>query len=291
MRLNSFFNVSASMASAFLLVAAACTTKDDSDIAYIGIEKEIPVEFERVFPKTMIIDKEITPEFAGVGGPSKFFAFFGTKLPAKFYDDFCKENAEECPETVRLPVAVEYDDNGKNILVYVNDYVNRRMRYKADEDLSTEWTLPRIIDGEPLVGDCEEHALLKRSILRNFIPEESMFLVNLVTEVDRSHIVLAVRTSEGDVLLDNRFSTLLKPDAMARDRGYKYMVATKPGDSKNWYYTHLPENDFDARLKREYSRNSFKVSKDSILIAGIMRKDPSSQVANNILGNIPNPGW
>lgn len=92
-------------------------------------------------------------------------------------------------------------------LIRINTQVNKAVRFRSDELLfGTDdfWSLPvRGRDGV-LMGDCEDYALLKRSILlsEGFSPD-SLSIAIVRTVRGDIHAVLLVSTAEGEMVLDS----------------------------------------------------------------------------------------
>lgn len=88
----------------------------------------------------------------------------------------------------------------------VNREVNWRVRPQSDQQAfgaSDYWTLP-LSSGERGVGDCEDFALQKRSMLRKAGYPMSMMSVALVDALDQqTHAVLLLNTDKGVLVLDN----------------------------------------------------------------------------------------
>ena len=100
------------------------------------------------------------------------------------------------PERVVLTAAL-YEE-----LEQVDDEVNKSITPMSDQNnwgQKEYWSLPR--QG---LGDCEDYALLKRQMLiKKGWPVGSLRLVIVKSWDDAGHMVLAVSTNEGDLILDN----------------------------------------------------------------------------------------
>jgi predicted transglutaminase-like cysteine proteinase len=116
-------------------------------------------------------------------------------------------------------------------LLRVSSEVNDVMIYRTDWDkhgVDEKWTL----DEEE--GDCEEFVALKRHRLVSLGWPPSMLLVTIVQKKNRlMHAVLAARTSQGDIILDNKLSD---------------------GTTKLWFWYDLPSYTFVAQQSTKNPR-------------------------------------
>lgn len=92
--------------------------------------------------------------------------------------------------------------------------MNANIRYQADQ--ADVWSTP----AETLwrgSGDCEDFAILKRSILMGLgVPDEKLFFTIVKIPSVGHHAVLVVDTEEGFLVLDC-FNTLSLPDKDVRE--------------------------------------------------------------------------
>lgn len=113
---------------------------------------------------------------------------------------FCAKHPEECTtqeagdDHVRMTVGVKW------ILASVTRRINRTVVPVSDGEGDVDvWTVGRN------AGDCEDSALAKRAeLLRLGFPPAALRLGIAVTRGGIGHAVLIVRTSAGDLVLDNR---------------------------------------------------------------------------------------
>jgi predicted transglutaminase-like cysteine proteinase len=93
-------------------------------------------------------------------------------------------------------------------LAHVNRSVNAAITPATDREVygvDEHWAYPT--GGR---GDCEDYALLKRRVLIDRGWPESALLITVVRDqAGDGHAVLTVRTSEGDVVLDNVHDEIL----------------------------------------------------------------------------------
>jgi predicted transglutaminase-like cysteine proteinase len=115
---------------------------------------------------------------------------------------FCKKYSGECagangPDTVELTPSKEAE------LVSVNRTVNSQIAPRNDTRGDDVWTL------SPRSGDCEDYAVTKRHVLiQRGWPSSALRLAIGYTRQGEGHLVLAVRTSNGDVILDNTTNSI-----------------------------------------------------------------------------------
>lgn len=122
---------------------------------------------------------------------------------------FCHQNPGEC--TVKTePVAARGVAEGTRLsqLDEVNRSVNRTIIPTSDD--------PAVLGGDrwelsPVSGDCEDFAITKRHrLIALGWPSSDLRLAVAVTKAGEGHLVLVVRTSTGDLVLDNR-TNAIKP--------------------------------------------------------------------------------
>jgi predicted transglutaminase-like cysteine proteinase len=148
-----------------------------------------------------------------VGGPralglvAKRISFSNFTLPPMAFTQFCLRYADQCKSErivfrggpVRL-TAERWDD-----LRTVNKKVNAAiMPERNGEGLAGEkWLIG------PSSGDCNDYAVTKRSeLLDRGWPTRALLLSEVVTSWGEHHLVLVVRTSSGDLVLDNMASEI-----------------------------------------------------------------------------------
>jgi predicted transglutaminase-like cysteine proteinase len=118
-------------------------------------------------------------------------ATVATPFAMKF---FCQQNPDECVGGGSGQVALS--DDLLVLLKKVNQRVNGSIRYTAER--VDKWSL------NPARGDCEDFALSKRSaLIRQGVPPGALRIAFTYTRRGVPHAVLIVRTSDGDLVLDN----------------------------------------------------------------------------------------
>jgi len=122
---------------------------------------------------------------------------------------FCLQYGNDCRPSNRSVVA--YTSKLRTVLASVNRTVNRVM---PDIRARREF-----LSFNPLPGAGDDHAMMKRSqLIRAGLPAGAMRLASVTTPEGRSHSVLIVATSTGDLVLDHRQSSVMK----RRDTGYSF---------------------------------------------------------------------
>ena len=143
---------------------------------------------------------------------------------------FCEDYPAECDGQQTLPVVVDLKDpkTSRKMIEEVNTYVNKRITYKTDleqwgnkndryvidkgtpGEYVDRWTvLDPTVKGE-IFGDCDEYVILKRKMLLAMgFPRSALLMTAVQATVKRNgvlvkegHMVLTVRTNEGDLILD-----------------------------------------------------------------------------------------
>lgn len=131
---------------------------------------------------------------------------YGPTLPPYGYVDFCGRNPALCSHEPPAP-ALAISPGLLSVIAQVNDYINVTVTADTDKDLYglTEfWTLPK---GR---GDCEDYVLLKKQSLEDLgLPAGALLITVVLDELLSGHAVLTLRTSEGDLILDNRRNDIL----------------------------------------------------------------------------------
>lgn len=134
-----------------------------------------------------------TPNFIAIGGETR---------PPSGWVQFCRDLPGECVESDTAPRDARMSKAAWAQLDAINRQVNRDIMPITDWDhygVEDYWTYPD--DG---MGDCEKYVLEKRRRLRALGWPESALLITVVRDTkNEGHAVLMVRTSEGDVILDN----------------------------------------------------------------------------------------
>jgi len=150
----------------------------------------------------------------------------GPAFPPPAFNEFCRQQPELC-STAGGSGVVGLSTARMKQLQAVNSGVNRRIREQSDRQTSgreDEWSLPA------RVGDCEDFAILKKRELVRMGWPSSALLLTVARAWGAGHTVLTVRTSEGDLILDNRTSRI-------RDWSrtpYRYFARQAQGNGSKW---------------------------------------------------------
>ena len=113
----------------------------------------------------------------------------------------------------------------------VNREVNRDII--ADTSVTDEWMIA------PQVGDCKDYAVTKRhELLARGWPSRTLLLAEVVVPSGEHHLVLVVRTSEVDLVLDN-LSADIRSIAVAYPR-YQWVRMELPQNPKFWSTVSAP---------------------------------------------------
>jgi predicted transglutaminase-like cysteine proteinase len=159
----------------------------------------------------------------------KRISFSNFTLPPMAFTQFCLRYADQCKPhrmafrggSLRLN-AERWED-----LKDVNKSVNAAIAPERNtEGLAGEkWLI------NPARGDCNDYAVSKRSqLLKRGWPIRALLLSEVVTTWGEHHLVLVVRTSAGDLVLDN-MSPQIRPWARAP---YQWVRIQTPGNPNYW---------------------------------------------------------
>lgn len=111
----------------------------------------------------------------------------------------------------------------------INLRVNRQVKEVSDlQQFRTRehWTLPTAYG-----GDCEDFALLKKQeLIKLGFPPQSLLIATVLERNRQGHAVLIVRTSDGDMVLDNLTDRIV-PWA---DTGYIFLRMQDPRAPTRW---------------------------------------------------------
>jgi predicted transglutaminase-like cysteine proteinase len=156
---------------------------------------------------------------------------FGTPvLPPMAHTLFCLRYPNECHvrKIVFRGGAFKLTGERRAELEHVNAEVNRSIIPKRD----TGW-----LQGEgwlisPKSGDCNDYAVTKRhDLIALGWPERVLLLSEVVTPWGEHHLVLVVRTSEGDLVADN-----LNPNIRSWSKApYQWVRIQSPGSPQSWF--------------------------------------------------------
>ena len=139
----------------------------------------------------------------------KYILVRGPAAPPTGHLVFCLRLPAECKQSSGPDIA-KIDSKTMAKLQLVNDTVNRTIRPK-NENTSE---INRYVDDwelSPTSGDCEDYAITKRhQLISRGWPARTLRLAVVKTPWGDTHAVLVVRTSDGDLILDN-LTNAIKP--------------------------------------------------------------------------------
>lgn len=142
---------------------------------------------------------------------------------------FCLHYPDEC--RVRKVVfrggPFKLTDERRAELEHVNAEVNRTITWKRD----TEWLAGKGWLISPKFGDCNVFAVTKRhELLALGWPERALLLSEVVTSGGEHHLVLVVRTSEGDLVADSLDQNIRSWEKTS----YQWVRIQSPASPKSW---------------------------------------------------------
>jgi predicted transglutaminase-like cysteine proteinase len=119
-------------------------------------------------------------------------------VPPSGFIHFCVKHSDEClvsgQDAARMELTAARQGELREVQARINAAIEPR------ENPSHLWEYARA--GH---GDCNTFALTKRrALIALGWPEETLLLAAVYTEHNEGHLVLVARTSQGDLVLDNR---------------------------------------------------------------------------------------
>jgi len=115
---------------------------------------------------------------------------------------FCLANRDQCEDTGGEEVIILTDDRRQELFT-VNSGINRGIKPVNDQPGSDLWSV------DVGSGDCEDYALTKRKHLLGLgWSSRALRIAVARTPSGEGHAVLVVKTSTGDLVLDNRNSAV-----------------------------------------------------------------------------------
>ncbi|ASY63544.1 CONSERVED hypothetical SIGNAL PEPTIDE protein [Sinorhizobium sojae CCBAU 05684] len=157
------------------------------------------------------------------------------------FKPFCARQPGLC-ETGGGTAMVVLNEARSTELKQVNGAVNARIEERSDISTSgrdDDWRLPTHY------GDCEDFAILKKhELLRRGWPASAL-LLTVARYRGQGHTVLTVRTSEGDLVLDNLTNSI-------RDWSrtpYNYFARQSQSDGRTWELIAGPERVAQGRRR------------------------------------------
>jgi predicted transglutaminase-like cysteine proteinase len=140
--------------------------------------------------------------------PEKQMIVYGIAEAPVGYVQFCSENPADCRRRGKNEADVTLTSAKWNELQAINLEVNLAIKPMSDlvqYHVVEKWTYP--YSGK---GDCEDYVLLKmRRLMERGWPQSVLMITVVRDEHGEGHAVLTVRTSRGDLILDNKHSRIL----------------------------------------------------------------------------------
>jgi predicted transglutaminase-like cysteine proteinase len=138
--------------------------------------------------------------------------------PPVAWPDYCVRHGDDCRVDLDEPVLVDLTPARLQELKAVNTAINRVVLPMTDID---HWGVEDHWDqAEDGYGDCEDYQLLKRKLLVEAgFPRRTMLMTVAHDDNDNGHALLMVRTSLGDLILDNLGGDVLP----WRETGYRFI--------------------------------------------------------------------
>ena len=163
------------------------------------------------------------------------FLHMGAQAPALSGQvELCKRLPDTCIRTTNEYTPLRVDTAFMKDLAAENVFINASiapMEDKRQYDKEEYWNFP-----DTGAGDCEDYVLAKmKSFHEKFgVPLNNMSIVHVEITPDEKdvgrHVVLAVRTSDGDYLFDNQTSKVMFP----YETSYKFISATSFENFTAW---------------------------------------------------------
>lgn len=142
-----------------------------------------------------------------------------TRAPVAF-QFFCLQSPKHCRGSGRKEV--RYNTSLKRKLARVNSKVNRSI--KPMRDRGDVWSVG------VNRGDCEDYVLTKRrDLIRSGVSAGALRIAVVRTGGGVGHAVLIVKTDKGDLVLDNRRSSIVK----SYQSGYRF-ISMSSNHPKRW---------------------------------------------------------
>lgn len=165
------------------------------------------------------VPKPASPAVAQVTGPDG-------PTPAGLA--FCQRMPSECSVDLSEPSEIQLTTKVLALLRTITEQVNAAIKPMTDMvhwGAEDRWSYPH--DG---YGDCEDFQLLKRKrLIESGLPRRVLRMAVVLDQNGGGHAVLMVRTTAGDLVLDNKTSVVLP----WRETGYRF-VKREGQDGPAW---------------------------------------------------------
>lgn len=162
-------------------------------------------------------------------GAIQSIKFDAPTLPPMAFTAFCLSYQRECktPRIVFRGGRLKLTQERLADLRAVNRQVNSSIRPQPNPDgiAGEKWLL------HPVAGDCNDYAVTKRHhLITKGWPARAVLLSEVVTGWGEHHLVVVVRTSEGDLVLDNLTDSILPWSKLA----YRWVRIQTPKNPNFW---------------------------------------------------------
>jgi predicted transglutaminase-like cysteine proteinase len=148
--------------------------------------------------------------------------------PTAAWARFCAQQPRECAVDPTEPETIPLTPQALALITGINKRVNDAISPVTDQEhwgVQDRWDYPD--DG---MGDCEDIQLLKRKLLVDQgLPRRALRMTVVIDKKGEGHAVLMVRTSKGDLILDNARDAVLQ----WRQTGYHF-VKREGADGRTW---------------------------------------------------------
>ncbi|SEP95522.1 Predicted transglutaminase-like cysteine proteinase [Devosia sp. YR412] len=135
---------------------------------------------------------------------------------------FCMLNPAECRPGGASKISLTQDV--MTVLERVNARVNRSIRPKQDSAAMQIWQI------NPRAGDCKSYVVSKRhELIEAGLPASALRIAFVNTRAGEGHAVLVVKTSRGDLTLDNLTGEIKQ----FRESGHR-LVSIAGADPRRW---------------------------------------------------------
>jgi predicted transglutaminase-like cysteine proteinase len=167
----------------------------------------------------------------------------GAGIPLDAWVEFCKADKykKECTFGQDEPKRIVLTEEIWSAIAVINSNVNDTTTSITDPlhwGVEDRWDLAE--DG---YGDCEDHQLLKRSLLADLgIPRRAMRITVVLDSEQRGHAVLMIKTDRGDFILDNLTHKVLSWE----ETTYVYLRQEGQNNPQEWVNLHPDESAPDT---------------------------------------------
>lgn len=169
---------------------------------------------------------EATSDTSAAAPKNAFIREFDNTLAPLQFVKFCMNYGAECnadADHLPLPAADRAMETLREVNASVNDAISPVR--KSTDALVARWTVA------PSAGDCNDYAVTKRHrLIEMGWPKSALRLAVVLTNGRQGHLVLVVRLSDGDVVLDN-LTPAVRPWNAA---GYEWISMQSSGNPRFW---------------------------------------------------------